>query len=193
MLPHRSADPGGPRVDTSALAGGDPQGYFLALDTAVVATNQGESTEVPIDRVTRFRRLILPKLHRLKARFGGYAQCPMHPSEYVGTVKRTLRQFRVDLRRMGFRPEPISSLKCHGDGRLSAGSWVRRRSWRSEQQLHVTLFVDGRGFVDVFAHREYSWLTHPYRHYTADEWDPAGGVDRMRMLLDAHDVLYRAD
>lgn len=117
----------------------------------------------------------------------------MDPSEYVGTVQRGLEEFRPELETMEFAPEPVASLKVHRDGRYSAGSWVRRRSRLDDWQLHVTLFQDGRDAVEVFAHREYSWLRHPYKHYTSVGWDTSTGVSRMRTLLSEHDVSYRIE
>ncbi|MFD1563748.1 hypothetical protein ACFR99_09330 [Haloarchaeobius amylolyticus] len=143
-----------------------------------------------IDLTTRVRRRILPVLHRLKAPLGGYAICRQHPAEYVGTLKRTLETVRSLLEDLAFELEPIASLKIHDDGRRSAGSWVRRESPLSRWQLHVTLFRTGAGAVEVFAHREHSWLRHPYKHYTQDGWDSQGGVDRMRSILSAHGVPF---
>ncbi|NUB90835.1 hypothetical protein HTZ84_13665 [Haloterrigena sp. SYSU A558-1] len=146
-----------------------------------------------IDLTTRVRRRVLPTLHRIKEPFGGFAQCLQHPDEYVGTIPYGLETFRADLEAMAFEPEPIASLKIHRDGRLSAGSWARRRSPLATWQLHVALFQDGADAVDVFAHREYSWLRHPYRHYTCEGWDTEGGVERVRSLLADHDVTFRID
>lgn len=140
--------------------------------------------------MTRFRRRVLPTVHRIKEPLGGFAKCLTHPSEYVGTVRRGLDSFRADLRAMDFSPEPIASLKIHPDGRRSAGSWVRRASIGADWQLHVTLFAGEREAIDVFAHREYSWFRHPYKHYTAEGWDTDGGVSRMRALLSEHDVAF---
>lgn len=152
--------------------------------------SQNADRNPAIDWVTRLRRRVLPTVHRIKEPFGGFAQCTMHPSEYVGTVRRDLADFRPDLREMGFSPEPIASLKVHRDGRPSAGSWVRRPSLSADWQLHVTLFTGERDAVEVFAHREYSWFRHPYKHYTAEGWDTAGGVSRMRALLSANGVAF---
>lgn len=149
-----------------------------------------QNDDPALDRLTRLRRRVLPTLHRVKEPLGGFAQCTMHPAEYVGTVRRDLRSFRPDLRAMGFSPEPISSLKVHRDGRLSAGSWVRRPSLSADRQLHVTLFAGDPGTIELFAHREFSWLTHPYKHYVSEGWDTAGGVSRMRSLLSEHDVAF---
>jgi len=91
---------------------------------------------------------------------------------------------------MAFSPEPIASLKIREDGRPSAGSWVRRRSPMADWQLHVTLYQDGRDAVEVFAHREYSWLRHPYKHYVGEGWDMNAGVTRMRSLLEDHGVAF---
>ncbi len=146
-----------------------------------------------IDLTTRVRRRVLPTVHRIKEPFGGFAQCLQHPDEYVGTIQYGLGEFRSDLETMSFAPEPIASLKIHRDGRQSAGSWVRRPSPFSTWQLHVALFVTDTDAVDVFAHREYSWLRHPYKHYTSEGWDTHGGVKRMRALLSEHDVTFRID
>ncbi|QCS43569.1 hypothetical protein [Natrinema versiforme] len=143
-----------------------------------------------VDLTTRIRRRVLPALHRIKEPLGGYAICRQHPAEYVGTVKRELDAVRSTLETLAFESEPIASLKVHDDGRLSAGSWVRRESPLARWQLHVTLFQTGEGAVEVFAHREYSWLRHPYKHYTQAGWDIAGGVERMRSLLSAHGVPF---
>ncbi|MFC4543894.1 hypothetical protein ACFO5R_18365 [Halosolutus amylolyticus] len=146
-----------------------------------------------VDLTTRVRRRVLPTLHRIKEPLGGFAQCVQHPDEYVGTVQYGLREFRTDLDEMAFEPEPIASLKVHRDGRLSAGSWVRRKRPLATWQLHVALFENGPDAIDVFAHREYSWLRHPLKHYRGDGWDTTGGVERMRSLLSTHDVTFRID
>jgi len=143
-----------------------------------------------LDLTTRLRRRVLPTVHRIKEPFGGFATCTQHPAEYVGTVERSLGAFRPDLEAMSFSPEPIAALKVLDDGRFSAGSWVRRQSRLADWQLHVTLFQDGRDTVEVFAHREYSWLRHPYKHYVGDGWDIDGGVTRMRSLLEDHGVAF---
>ncbi|MFC7232605.1 hypothetical protein ACFQMM_16695 [Saliphagus sp. GCM10025308] len=155
--------------------------------------NARDEDGADLDATTRLRRRVLPTLHRIKEPLGGFATCTQHPSEYVGTIERDLRAFRPDLEAMAFAPEPIASLKVHEDGRFSAGSWVRRRSPLADWQLHVTLFQDGRDAVEVFAHREYSWLRHPYKHYVGDGWDTSGGVDRMRSLLRGHGIEFVVD
>ncbi|WP_254522451.1 hypothetical protein [Natrinema caseinilyticum] len=143
-----------------------------------------------IDLTTRVRRRVLPALHRIKEPLGGYAVCRQHPDEYVGTVKRDLEAARSTLEGLSFEPEPIASLKVHDDGRLSAGSWARRESSMAKWQLHVALFRTGGGAVEVFAHREYSWLRHPYKHYTREGWDVHSGVERMRSLLSDHEIPF---
>ncbi|WP_290817961.1 hypothetical protein [Halovivax sp.] len=146
-----------------------------------------------LDLTTRVRRRVLPTVHRIKEPLGGFAQCTQDPDEYVGTVQRGLADFRADLESMAFTPEPIASLKVHRDGRRSAGSWVRRRTALADWQLHVTLYWNEREAIDVFAHREYSWLRHPYKHYRGVGWDTEAGVERMRSLLSSHGVGFRVD
>lgn len=149
--------------------------------------------EHDIDTLTKVRRRVCPTLHRLKQPLGGFAQCIMDSAEYVGTIEQELAQFRTDLRSMGFNREPISSLKFHDDGRASAGSWVKRPSTLAEKQLHVTLFYCESHAIDVFAHWEYSWITHPYKHYRAADWETGTGVRMMRALLAEHGIEYVVD
>lgn len=146
-----------------------------------------------LDLTTRVRRRVLPALHRVKEPFGGYAICRQHPSEYVGRLERDLDAVRSLLVDLGFEREPIASLKVRDDGRRSAGSWVRRDSPLATRQLHVTLFRTESGAVELYAHREYSWLRHPYRHYRQNGWDARRGVERMRELLADRAVSYRRD
>ncbi|MEY7851666.1 hypothetical protein AB7C87_20980 [Natrarchaeobius sp. A-rgal3] len=151
----------------------------------------GESRGNHLDRLTEFRRRACPVLHTVAEPLGGYVECTMHPTEYVGTVERTLERFRSDLRTMGFHREPIAALKRHTDGRKSAGSWVFRRSPLAAGQLHVTLFHDDLEYIDTYAHWEHSWIRHPIKHYRATGWDTTGGVATMRSLLDRHEITYR--
>ncbi|OIB58104.1 hypothetical protein [Natrialba sp. SSL1] len=144
-----------------------------------------------LDRLTALRRRVCPALHDVAQQFGGYVQCTMHPSEYVGTVDRSLEQFRTDLRSMAFRPEPVAALKRHRDGRQSAGSWVHRHSLLAEKQLHVTLFFAGESSVETYAHWEHSWIRHPIDHYRASGWDTSAGVETMRTLLRTHGISFR--
>lgn len=146
-----------------------------------------------IDRLTKIRRRVLPTIHRLNRCFGGYAECTMHPAEYVGTIDQPLPQFHSELRSMEFHREPIAALKRQRDGRESAGSWVRRRSLFAGKQLHITLFENGGRSVDTYAHWEHSWLRHPYKHYQGLGWDTAQGVKKMRALLSKNDVQFRID
>ena len=149
-------------------------------------------SEFDLDRLTRARRRFWPAVDVALERVGGYAQCVMHPSEYVGRVEREFPAFATDLRGMGFHREPIAALKVHADGRASAGSWVKRASTFADEQLHVTLFDPGNG-VEVCAHWEYSWLTHPIKHYRGVGWDTDRGVRTMRDLLSRNGIAYLVD
>lgn len=147
----------------------------------------GEAGTAP-DVLTQVRRTVCPPLDRLATPIGGYAQCVMDADEYVGAIEREVDSFAAELRSMGFRREPVSALKRHEDGRLSAGSWVRRSGLLADGQLHVTIFRGSRRTVDVFAHWEYSWITHPIKHYRATGWDTEQGVRMMRALLEGRGI-----
>lgn len=152
-----------------------------------MATEHGKQG---IDRLTRLRRRTYPVVHRVVRKVGGYAQCTMDPSEYVGTVDRTLDSFKTELRHMEFQREPIAAIKRHSDGRQSAGSWVRRQSLWADKQLHVTVFRNGGDGIDTYAHWEDSWIRHPIQHYRSHNWDTVSGVKKMRSLLTGHGIPF---
>jgi len=160
---------------------------FQPLSSRPMATEHGEGE---IDRLTQLRRRTYPTVHRIAQRIGGYAQCTMDPSEYVGTVDQTLGSFRSELRQMEFRRGPTAAIKRHSDGRQSAGSWVRRRSLWADKQLHVTVFRNGTDRIDTYAHWEDSWIRHPIRHYQSHNWDTVSGVKMMRSLLTGRGVPF---
>lgn len=139
----------------------------------------GSSQDLP----NTIRRSVKPPLHRLfDWAFGGYAMSSNTEEEYVGTVDLTEDEFEAVLAKAGFRRNVISSLKVRVDGNVSNGSWALRESPLADCQLHVILHnVDDT--VEVYAHWEYSWLTHPIKHYRAVACDPEKGVRMTRRLL----------
>ncbi|XVH30568.1 hypothetical protein ACNS7O_09170 [Haloferacaceae archaeon DSL9] len=140
--------------------------------------------DLPRDACNALRRRVWPQLHYLiDGTFGGYAVSHTTTDEYVMTINAAEGAVEDALVDLGFARNPISSLKVRLDGNTSDGSWVRRDSVLSEWQLHVVLHAADDETVDVYAHWEYSWITHPYRHYLAREYDAEKGVERARALL----------
>ncbi len=135
------------------------------------------------DLSNRIRRYVKPPIHRLlNWSFGGYAMSSNTEEEYVGTVAMTEDEFEELLAAAGFRRNLVSSLKVRVDGNVSDGSWAWRASPLSDWQLHVILHnVDDT--VEVYAHWEYAWLTHPIKHYGAVGCSPERGVGMMREML----------
>lgn len=138
----------------------------------------------------RWRRRVLPVVHRIAAVFGGYAQCVMDDRERVGVVPVPPERCAALLQEQGFRHEPVASLKRNAAGDCAAGSLVFREHWWAADQLHVTLFDHADGTA-VYAHREANWITQPVQHYRGSRWRPADGVAAVQRLLDEQDVLCR--
>lgn len=137
----------------------------------------------PQDMYNAVRRYVKPPLHRVfDWTFGGYAMTSNTEEEYVGTVDLTESEFENLLAAAGFKRNLVSSLKVRVDGNVSNGSWAWRESPLADKQLHVILHnVDDH--IEVYAHWEPSWLTHPYKHYRARECHPEIGVEMTREFL----------
>ncbi len=129
------------------------------------------------------RRTIKPPIHRLfDWGFGGYAMTDNTEEEYVGTVSLPRPEFEALLKAAGFRRNVVSSLKVRVDGNVSDGSWAWRTSPLADWQLHVILHDVGEE-VEAYAHWEYSWITHPVKHYGATGCSPETGVRMTREFL----------
>jgi hypothetical protein len=139
----------------------------------------GSSHDLP----NAIRRSMKPPIHRVcNWAFGGYAMTDNTEEEYVGTVDLTEDEFEDVLAEAGFRRNVVSSLKVRVDGNVSDGSWAWRESPLADWQLHVILHnVDDS--VEAYAHWEYSWITHPIKHYRAIDCQPETGVEMTRRFL----------
>lgn len=140
------------------------------------------------DFTNAVRRRVWPKLHYLfEGTFDGYAVSHTTEDEYAMTVRCSEAELEAVLSDLGFSRNPISALKVRLDGNTSEGSWVWRESPLDDWQLHVVLHATDEGHVDVYAHWEYSWITHPYKHYAARAYDAERGVRLTRTWLAAYE------
>lgn len=139
----------------------------------------GQSSDI----YNAFRRRILPAFHSiLDVLIGGYALSDTPPEEYVGTLYCPESDIEELLGSLGFTRNLVASLKVRVDGNVSDGSWVYRKSFLADRQLHVILHQTEDG-VATYAHWEYSSIRHPYRHYIARGYSAEKGVRIMRSVL----------
>lgn len=130
------------------------------------------------------RRRLLPGVHSvLDVVIGGYALSDTPPEEYVGTLDCSESEVEKLLADVGFSRNLFASLKVRVDGNVSDGSWVYRKSFLADYQLHVTIHRAETG-IQTYAHWEYSSIRHPYRHYLAREYSAEKGVRKMRSVLE---------
>lgn len=143
------------------------------------------------DAVNALRRSLLPQLHfLLRGSFGGYAISHTTADEYVLTARCSEETIEAVLDRVGFSRNPIAALKVRTDGNTSEGSWVWRPSLLADEQLHIVIHdLENEVGVDVYAHWEYSWIRHPYKHYLARGYDAETGVAiARRWLIDGDEL-----
>lgn len=142
------------------------------------------------------RRNLIPVLHAFLAPFGLYASLSTHEHEYVATVMSDEERFEECLHEAGFIRNPLAALKQLASRPTSVeeGSWVwRPDGFYSDYQLHVILF-DVDGDLRVYAHWEYSWTTHPIKHYRGKPTnDDVDAVLLMRQKLASMLKSYKID
>jgi hypothetical protein len=141
------------------------------------------------DFTNAVRRRVWPQIHYLlEGTFDGYAVSHTTEDEYAVTVLCSEEELERALSEgLDFSRNPISALKVRLDGNTSEGSWVWRESPLADMQLHLVLHATDEGHVDVYAHWEYSWITHPYKHYAARGYDAEKGVRMARRRLADHE------
>lgn len=147
----------------------------------------GQSTGGSVSR--RIRHRAGPVIDRLAKRVTR-PEYHVRPDGYVGTVRLSGDEFRSRLRDRGFGWDPVSFYHFTPLGESADGSYAYRSSLFADRQIHVVLFVQRSGYVDVYAHEEYNWVRHPRKHAAEENIDRDGGVSAMREWFDDADIPY---
>lgn len=140
----------------------------------------------------RIRHRIGPWIDRFARRIG-QPEYHVHPAGYVGTVRLPIADVEATLRDGGFGWDPISLYHYTQAGSSTDGSWVYRSSLLADRQLHVVLFSQAPDRTDVYAHTEFSWLRHPFKHAEEENIRREEGVAEMRRWLDAQGLEYERE
>lgn len=137
----------------------------------------------------RLRRRVGPAIDRVAKRVG-QPEYRVWPKGYAATVSVSIDELEEKLHDEGFSWNPLSLYHYTPVGNGSDGSWTYRSSRLADRQLHVVLFERSRDRTDVYAHIEYSWLSHPLKHAKQEDIHRSDGAKTMRRLLESWDVEY---
>ncbi len=128
-----------------------------------------------------------PAIDRVAQRVG-QPEYRVWPKGYVATVPVPIEELEEKLHDEGFSWDPLSLYHYTLVGNESDGSWAYRPSWLADRQLHVVLFERSRDRTDIYAHTEYSWLSHPLKHADQEGIRRSDGVEVMRRVLESWGV-----
>lgn len=155
------------------------------------------------------RRTVLPPVGRLVAEANDalgtdyYVTATTDHEEFVGVVGMSRDELEFHLHDMGAVRNPAAAWKrLRGTDKHEQGSYAFRGEWREtawhhnpigDYQLHVIVYEldDIAETTAVFAHYEYSWVTHPIKHYRAEHVD-GNGVQMLRTMLKRNGVDFYA-
>lgn len=143
--------------------------------------------KTPSGPLNWIRTYVWPLFHGLlESLSDAYAVTHTTEDEYAATVMANKDEFEATLSAFGFHRTPIAALKVRLDGNVSDGSWVRRRSTLTDEQLHIVVHgLQDRDAIDVYAHTEDNWVRHPLLHLRKESYSAEKGVSSIRSLLDA--------
>lgn len=136
------------------------------------------------------RRLFLPTISKGIEIFNNifdshyYVTAKTAPAQFVGTINLTKHETILLFKMHGFTDNPLAALKSF-DGRYEIASLAFRERLFSKHQIHIILFEldDDPYTTAIFAHKEYSWVRHPIKHYKVDYISNEEGVRYVRQLL----------
>lgn len=158
------------------------------------------------DYIEKIRLWTLPKLGWWLAEINDaigtryYTEAPLGPRHYACTALMNEEELEVVLENMGFKRNLGSSLKRRIFKKLKRGVEYEEGSWRllldEDWQIHVILFDNsfkndaGTKQVDIYAHKEKRWDTHPHDHYWSVGFDAQEGIDYVVNVFFAKDIPY---
>lgn len=145
-----------------------------------------------------FQRLQPDLPYRVRQQFGpwitrlgqtlGQPEYRLRDTEYVGTVQQPIDEFTERLQERGFEWDPLAWYHQPPVGSEPNGSWAYRQTLLADRQIHVILIAHSPEYFDVFAHKEYSWLRHPIKHFRQVGIDRKAGRDEMRQWIGCQDI-----
>lgn len=142
------------------------------------------------------RRIVIPKIGKVVQAFNEryrqnlYVTGKSRNQELVGRVPMGEEEFEEVLSELGFERNPLASLKTRRGDEIEEGSF--RKIYPSEYpewQLHVVIYDGSQinnantGETFVYAHWEYRWDVHPWKHYRGHDFNPDKGVKLMKKYL----------
>lgn len=146
-------------------------------------------TSVRLSRLRRLRHRIGPLLNQF-FKMIGQPTTQVYPAGYVGTVPLPIEEFESELRDGGFNVDLLSTYHYTLDGNATDGSWAYRFSRLANRQLHVVLFKQGPAVTEVYAHDEFNWFRHPFKHAYEVDIRRTEGRKKMCRWLNAREIEY---
>lgn len=113
--------------------------------------------------------------------------------EYVATVSCSQKKLEKALYKNGWRWNPISTKKwrAHSSGKqYSKNSWVYRSSLFAPRQLHVYIFENEDGSLDIYVHQEPNFVSQPRAHGKAEKLVAGDPNDRIAADCKEYDIEY---
>jgi hypothetical protein len=150
------------------------------------------------DWVESARTRWFTRLHEALSLVGGYATIEKYKKEYVASVTISEDELERVLYQGGYHRNLGAAKKYRagsdGEDIWAIGSWAHRESLMADMQDHATLFPGhGEYTVDIYHHRETSWVAHPIKHYFNVEQTDGDPERTLRDALDAADVEWEYD
>lgn len=113
--------------------------------------------------------------------------------QFVGRIEMDEESFEQVLHDAGYERNPLAWLKENSSREIEEGSW---RYCEGEMQTHL-IFYDGEnapnaqtGELFLYAHDEYRWDVHPWKHLVGEDVSYNDGVQKARRMLQDEGIDY---
>jgi len=114
-------------------------------------------------------------------------------NQFVGRIEMNEEEFERVLDNAGYERNPLAWLKRNSEREIEEGSW---RSLDEKMQTHL-IFYDGEkapnantGELFIYAHYEYRWDVHPWKHLVGEDVSYKDGVEEVRKMLQDEGINY---
>lgn len=113
--------------------------------------------------------------------------------QFVGRIQIDEEAFEKVLHDAGYERNPLAWLKENSSHEIEEESW---RYCDNEMQTHL-IFYDGEkapnantGELFIYAHDEYRWDIHPWKHLVGENVSYSDGVKEVRRMLQDEGINY---
>lgn len=137
------------------------------------------------------REALFPVLDPFLRPLGGYAIGSTGPDQYVGSVYMDEEDLEKVILSIGFTLNYGAALKhrvAPDSSDIEDGSYAWRKSYFAKYQIHLMYYLEDKGEIRLYAHKEYNWHRYPIKHIKTVYFNTVKARNFVKKALSKHRV-----